>query len=193
MPAVKMLLHFKNIRTGEKIMAVKVKVKKLDETAELPSRAHSTDTGYDLKFTGVHKISGDVIMFKTSLSVQPSSGYYFDIVPRSSISKLPLSMANSIGIIDNNYTGELIVPVRVHHSNMGFEPKSSSYPSGIVQIFGAKPPTMLSLAELILSKKPIMFQLVLRKKYNCSFEVDELNETDRGDDGFGSTDIEEIK
>ena len=169
-------------------MAVKVKVEKLDETGEVPSRAHESDTGYDLKFTGVHKISGDVIFFKTSISVQPSKGYYFEIVPRSSISKLPLSMANSVGIIDNSYTGELVVPVRVHHSSMGFDTKTVSYPGGIVKILGAKPPTMLSLAELILAKKPKMFQLVLRKKLNCDFIIDELDETDRGDGGFGSTD-----
>lgn len=171
-------------------MAVKVKIKKLDDSAKIPEKAHTTDSGYDLHFTGISKIEGDVIFFKTSLSVQPSPGYYFEIVPRSSISKLPFSMANSIGVIDQHYTGELIIPVRVHHGSMGFETKLNSFPGGIVKVFEGKPPSMLSLGELILAKKPCMFQMVLRKKYNCEFVFDDFEETDRGEGGFGSTDTE---
>ena len=114
------------------------------------------------------------MFFKTDLKVQPSQGYYFEIVPRSSISKLPLSMANSIGVIDNHYTGELIVPVRLHHREPGFDTKTNNFPFGIVSMFGGKPPTILSAAELILSKKPCLFQLVLRKKYNCEFVEEKL-------------------
>ena len=169
-------------------MATKVKVKLLSEKAVLPSRAHKTDTGYDLKFTEVHKVSGDVIFFKTGVSLQPSKGYYFEVVPRSSISKLPLSMANSVGIIDENYTGEIIIPVRVHHGQMGFSPKSTSYPNGLVEAFGVRPQTMLSLAGLILEKKPCLFQAILRKRLSCDFQLEELDNTDRGDGGFGSTD-----
>ena len=169
-------------------MATKVKVKLLSENAALPNRAHKTDTGYDLKFTEIHKVSGDVIFFKTGVSLQPSKGYYFEVVPRSSISKLPLSMANSIGIIDENYTGEIIIPVRVHHGQMGFSPKSTSYPNGLVEAFGVRPQTMLSLAGLILEKKPCLFQAILRKRLSCDFQIEELDNTDRGDGGFGSTD-----
>tara|TARA_Y100001937_G_C7023310_1_gene286506 strand:+ start:174 stop:689 length:516 start_codon:yes stop_codon:yes gene_type:complete len=169
-------------------MATKVKVKLLSEKAVLPSRAHKTDTGYDLKFTEVHKVSGDVIFFRTGISLQPSKGYYFEVVPRSSISKLPLSMANSIGIIDESYTGEIIIPVRVHHGQMGFSPKSTSYPNGLVEAFGVRPQTMLSLAGLILEKKPCLFQAILRKRLSCDFQLEELDNTDRGDGGFGSTD-----
>jgi len=169
-------------------MPVKVKVKMLNDKAEVPSRAHKSDTGYDLKFIGVHKISGDVIFFKTGLSMQPTSGYYFEVVPRSSISKLPFSMANSIGVIDEHYTGEIIIPVRVHHSEMGFETQRNSFPNGLVGVFDARPQTMESLSRLILLKKPHLFQAVLRKRINCDFQVEELNETDRGDGGFGSTD-----
>lgn len=169
-------------------MATKVKVKLLSEKAVLPNRAHKTDTGYDLKFTEVHKVSGDVIFFKTGVSLQPSKGYYFEVVPRSSISKLPLSMANSVGIIDENYTGEIIIPVRVHHGQMGFSPKSTSYPNGLVEAFGVRPQTMLSLAGLILEKKPCLFQAILRKRLSCDFQLEELDHTDRGDGGFGSTD-----
>lgn len=174
-------------------MAVKVKVKKLSEKAKMPKLAHSTDSGYDLTFIGIEKIVGDVIFFKTGLTVQPSQGYFFEIVPRSSISKLPLSMANSIGVIDNHYTGELIIPVRLHHREPGFETKTNSFPFGIVQMLDGKPPSILAAAELILAKKPSLFQMILRKKYACEFVEGDLEDTDRGDGGFGSSDVKDIE
>jgi len=170
-------------------MSCVIKVKKLDERAEIPSNHHDSDTGYDLKFIDIHKIAGDVIFFKTGISVEPPKGYYFDIVPRSSISKTPLSMANSVGIIDWSYRGELIVPVRVHHSGMGVENKNEMFAGGMVEVFGKRPQSLSALAKLILYEKPHLFQLVLRKKYKCDFVLEEeLKETNRGDGGFGSTD-----
>ena len=174
-------------------MSCTIKVKKLDERAEMPKNYHETDTGYDLKFIDIHKISGDVIFFRTGLSVEPPKGYYFDIVPRSSISKTPLSMANSVGIIDWSYRGELIIPVRVHHTKMGMENKNEMFAGGIAEIFGKRPQSLASLARLILHEKPHMFQLVLRKKYKCNFvDVDDLSETERDSGGFGSTDLPNI-
>ena len=170
-------------------MACNIAIKKLDERAVIPSKAHITDTGYDLTAIDVDKIESDTIFFKTGLSVQPPKGHYFEIYPRSSISKLPLSLANSVGIIDNTYRGEIIVPVRVHHQNTGFKTKNNSFPQGLIEVFGARPQSMLSLARLILLKKPKLFQLVLRKKINCNFQIEEnLTETERGSGGFGSTD-----
>ena len=169
-------------------MAVKVKVELLSEEAEVPTIAHPTDTGYDVKFTGVEKIVGDVIFFKTGLSLQPSRGYYFEVMPRSSISKLPLSLANSVGIIDQHYTGEILIPVRVHHQHAGFETKRESFPNGLVQIFNSRPQNMMALAKLIIYKKPTLFQLVMRKKIACEFIVGSVEATDRGSGGFGSTD-----
>lgn len=168
---------------------VKVKIELLDEAAEVPGRGHPSDTGYDLKFTGVEKIVGDVIYFKTGVSLQPSKGHYFEVVPRSSISKLPLSMANSVGVIDQNYTGEVLVPVRVHHSEMGGEPARITYPNGIVKIFGVRPQTMTAVSDLIIRNKPKMFQAVLKKRLDCDFSVQSLEVTDRGEGGFGSTDV----
>ena len=172
-----------------KMAKTKVKIELLNENATVPTRAHKTDTGYDLRMTGVHKIVGDVIFFKTGLSIQPSRGYYFEVVPRSSISKLPLMMANSIGVIDETYTGEVIIPVRVTHSLMGTDPASSTYANGIVKIFGFRPQSMTALANLILSHKPVLFQAILRKRIDCDFILDEVEETERGDGGFGSTDL----
>jgi dUTPase len=168
---------------------MQTRVKVLDTRAALPERAHETDTGYDIKLIDIDKIVGDVIFFKTGLSVQPPSGHYFDIVPRSSISKLPLELANSIGIVDEHYRGELIVAVRVTHQNMGQEHKNTQFPGGIVKIFDGRPNSMYAVAQAILNKKPVLFQIILKERLSCEFiEVSELTETERGDGGFGSTD-----
>lgn len=169
---------------------VEVKISLLEEGAIIPSRGHKTDTGYDITFIGVSKIVGDVIFFKTGISLQPPSGYYFEVVPRSSISELPLEMANSVGVIDESYTGEVLVPVRVTHQEMGLGVGSENirYPQGIVRIFGLRPESLTTLAALILSKKPCLFQAILRKRIDCNFTVENLENTDRGAGGFGSTD-----
>ena len=171
-----------------KMKNTQVRVKKLSDKAVIPRRAHETDTGYDLTVLDIDKIEGDVIFFKTGLAVQPPAGYYFEIFPRSSISKMPISLANSVAIIDETYTGEVLVAVRVHHSDMGHDTRRTSYPNGIVEFAGGKPPSMYELAKLILAKKPVFSQLVLRKRLDCDFVDGELQETERGSGGFGSTD-----
>jgi dUTPase len=168
--------------------AKKVRVKILDENAKVPLRAHSTDTGYDVAFTGVHKISGDVIFFKTGLSFEPPHGYYFEVLPRSSISKLPLVMANSVGIIDESYRGEVLIPVRVTHQAMGKgNVENTVFPGGLVDIFGKRPSSMSVVADLVLKEKPVLFQIILRKRNDCDFIIEDLSETERGEGGFGSS------
>ena len=97
-------------------------------------------------------------------------------------------MANSIGVIDEAYRGEILVPVRVLHKGQG-ESRVELNPSGIVSIFGVRPQTMEALASLILKNKPVLFQAILRKRLDCDFVLEEeLETTDRQDGGFGSTD-----
>jgi len=165
------------------------KVVLLSKEAELPKRAHPSDTGWDIKIIGVEKIEGDVIFFKTGVSLEPPVGHYFEVVPRSSISKLPLELANSVGIIDEHYRGEILIPVRVTHGEMGTEPKNILFPNGIVKMFGVKPTTMSSAADLVIQKKPYLFQLILRQRLDSDFvQVEALSQTARGSGGFGSTD-----
>ena len=81
------------------------------------------------------------------------------LVPRSSISKTPLRMANSIGIIDSGYTGELMAMVD-NHSDKVYSIKRGD-----------------RLFQIVRSNlRPFLIKL-----------VDELEKTERGDGGFGST------
>ncbi len=170
-------------------MAKTTKIKFLDERAETPKRSHESDTGYDLKFIGIDTIKGDTIFFRTGLAVQPPPGFYFEIVPRSSISKLPLQMANSVAVIDEHYRGEILVPIRVLHTSQGQDVGRARFPNGLVKIFDTKPQSLYDVAEQILRRKPRLVQMILRERLDAEFErALELGETVRGDGGFGSTD-----
>jgi deoxyuridine 5'-triphosphate nucleotidohydrolase len=65
------------------------------------------NTGSDLYCNSVEDC-GTFIKVHTGVSVQPPKGYYFDLVPRSSTFKKGLLLYNSVGIIDQSYTGEII-------------------------------------------------------------------------------------
>ena len=87
------------------------------------------------------------------------NGYYFELVPRSSISKTGYSLANNIGIIDQNYRGEIIVALRKNDEKAD---------------------------DLILPCK--IAQLIPKQWFNMVFEEDvNITETVRDTGGFGST------
>tara|TARA_A100001011_G_C14302881_1_gene841678 strand:+ start:2549 stop:2977 length:429 start_codon:yes stop_codon:yes gene_type:complete len=137
-----------------------LKVVKRDPKAVIPSSAHPEDIGLDLTCINVKKkLENGVIIYDTGISVQPPEGYYIEIIPRSSLSKTGWFLANSVGIIDPNYTGTLGIPL-----------------------------APLSIVSKELTVPFCKFQLVVRKAYKFSvLEVDNIDNTERGDGGFGST------
>jgi len=147
-----------------------IKIKRLTPTAKIPSRAFVTDTGYDvyadrLEF-GLHN---NQIIVHTGIAVQPEPGYYVEVYPRSSVAKKYAQLANSVGIIDETYTGEIILVFNGIPEHMSSDGVFYSKHFGI------------SVGEKIA-------QLIVRKRIDADFiEVDELGWTPRGDGGFGST------
>ena len=124
-----------------------------------PQRARPSDSGFDLSIIAIRKKIGNMVMYGTGVAVQPPTGFYFDLVPRSSIIKKGYMLANSIGIIDQAYTGEIMVP--------------------LVKIDPEAP-------DLELPQK--LVQLIPRKWYGLvPTPVDTLVNTSRADGGFGST------
>jgi dUTP pyrophosphatase len=80
------------------------------DDAVTPTKANPSDVGFDLSIIGVHKVLNDsTTLYKTGIKLDIPVGYYVEIVPRSSISKSGYILANSIGIIDCSYKGELLV------------------------------------------------------------------------------------
>jgi dUTP pyrophosphatase len=104
---------------------------------------------------------GEIAKVKTGIAIQiPNAGIAGFVFPRSGLSsKYGVSLANCVGVIDSDYTGEIICPL-INHS-------SSDY---IV-----KPGDRIA---------QIVFMPVFKARL---FEVDELNATERGTGGFGST------
>lgn len=136
-----------------------IQVKKSHPDAVLPSKNNVNDAGYDLTLIGEHKRINNVVLYKTGVHVQAPKGMYFDLVPRSSIIKTGYILANSVGIIDADYTGEILVP--------------------LIKIDEDMPDLEMPIR---------LMQLIPRKYYNFDVvEVDELRKTYRSDKGFGSS------
>ena len=133
------------------------------EGAVIPKKAGNDEVGYDLTAISLDKVmNGNTYMFDTGIQVMPPDGYYLEIIPRSSIVKTGYMLANSIGIIDPTYRGNLKIVLT----------KVSDTAQDLVLPF-------------------TKCQLVVRKMESFDI-VDigdsEWKETTRGDGGFGSTD-----
>ncbi|MBL4824860.1 MAG: dUTP pyrophosphatase [SAR324 cluster bacterium] len=129
----------------------------------VPKRGHETDAGIDLTAMAVEQKKPDIFFFDTGISIHLSTGYYAEIVPRSSIIKTDFFLANSVGIIDPDYRGRIFVPFRYIGTDDGAQ-----------------------AAEELLRQR--IAQMLIRKLEPCRIEVvDSLEDTVRGTGGFGST------
>ena len=139
-----------------------VKVKHLHPDAVLPASSTETDAGFDLVSIDDGKQTGMYIEYHTGIAVEPPPGFHIEVVPRSSISKTDLMLANGIGVIDEGYRGEIMCRFKV--------------------IPRPDPGLMKYL------KGDRIAQLVIRKTERVTFQwADELSDTTRGAGGFGST------
>lgn len=137
-----------------------MKIKVLDEHC-VPYRAHDYDGGLDLKASEhVSLFPHDTKFIPTGVCVEIPRGCVGLLLPRSSISKTPLRMANSVGVIDSGYHGEIKVPL---YNTSEVEIKDIEQYDRIAQLVVV--PCMLPILEY----------------------VDELDDTERGTNGFGST------
>lgn len=84
---------------------------KLSPEAVLPTYAHDDDCAVDLTAINI-SYKDDILTYHTGLAVEIPQGYAGLIMPRSSISKTTLALANSVGLIDVGYTGEVMVKFR---------------------------------------------------------------------------------
>lgn len=141
-----------------------VRFKKTRPNAIMPFKARETDSGFDLTLLELVKTNGKVEMYSTGIAVQHTNpGWYFDMVPRSSLIKTGYILANSVGVIDHAYIGEIMVP--------------------LIKIDNLKPD--------ILAEGPVRaVQLIPRQVEHFDFvQVEELEDTDRGTGGFGSSGV----
>jgi dUTP pyrophosphatase len=139
---------------------MKVRIKKLNENAVVPSYAKSGDAGMDLVATKIISNTTFDVTYGTDLAMEIPKGFVGLIFPRSSIRKYELILSNSVGVIDSGYRGELQATFKKEN---GLDSLAYKVGDRIAQI-------------MIIPHPPIEFN-----------EVDELSDTERGDGGFGST------
>ena len=150
---------------------VRVKVKLIHEDAKMPVKANATDAGFDIFAVDDGKEGKEgFIEYSTGLVLEPAAGYHVEIYPRSSISKYSLTLANSVGIIDNSYRGE--VKIRFKPS-FGFGQKI--YDSDDFKLY---------------NKGDRIAQMIVKKTESVVLEqVKDVSETERGSGGFGSSGV----
>ncbi len=73
--------------------------------AKPPIKTKKSDTGWDLTLVRKLKEENNIYYYTTDIKIQPQYGYWFKIVPRSSLCKKGWGLANHIGIIDISYIG----------------------------------------------------------------------------------------
>ncbi len=140
-----------------------LKFKKLREDAVVPKKETADAAGFDL--VAVSKsfdTPSNCTIYGTGLAFEIPKGYVGLLFPRSSVYKTSHALANSVGVIDADYRGEVKAVFR--SGKIG-----SSYKEGD------------RVCQLVLVPVPT-FDLE---------EAQELSETARGAGGFGSTDKKE--
>lgn len=142
---------------------MKVRLKKLNEKAIIPTYGSEHSAGADLYACIDNDIvinSGETAFISTGLAMELSEGYVALIYARSGLAcKRGLAPANKVGVIDCDYRGEIKVALHNH--------------SGEAQT--------VSVGERIA-------QMVVTPYIKCDFEeAEELSDTVRGEGGFGST------
>lgn len=171
---------------------MKVKIR-LDEGATLPSYAHPTDAGMDVIATRRWTDEYGNICYGTGLHFQIPEGYVMLIFPRSSVSKYDLSLCNSVGVLDSGYTGELIFkfkPALAIGDNADIYEEDDP-DNTFVTIPGPNPyinPDLNCYDFTYYEIGDKIGQIIIIPYPKVEFEqVNTLDETDRGDGGFGST------
>lgn len=139
-------------------------IKRLDESVQLPTYAYQGDAGLDLRSSeDVSLAPFERRLVSTGLAIAIPEGYAGFVQPRSGLAlREGLSMANTPGLIDSHYRGELKVCA------INLDPEKTIYIERGERI-----------AQLVIQKVPSV----------TLSEVEELDETDRGTGGFGSSGV----
>ena len=158
-----------------------VLIKKLRQDAEIPTYAHINENGnpndmgmdircVDYEYDAKHKR----FIYHTGLAFKIPQGYGMLIFPRSSNTKTEAYLANSVGILDSTYTGELIFAYKLRDNleyYLGYDDNELSNLEAVNELAPYKVGDRIGQI-VILPYPAITFT-----------EVDELPDTDRGSDG----------
>jgi dUTP pyrophosphatase len=144
---------------------MQLKILKTKPGAVFPTKAHPSDAGFDITIIDKVKDLGPrTALYGTGLKLGIPEGYWVAVAPRGSISKTGYILANGIGTVDQNYTGEVFV--------------------ALMKISDSQPDIQLPCK---------IAQMILKKNYPVELvQVDSLDETDRGEGCLGSSDKKNV-
>ena len=144
---------------------MEIKIKKLYKDSVIPTRGSEYAAGYDLyahlgEWDAIHIKPHETAKIGTGVAIQPPKDTFGAVFARSGLAaKQGLRPANCVGVCDYDYTGEYIVAL---HND--------------------------SNEERVIENGERIGQVVFIPYVNVTFvEVDELDATERGAGGFGST------
>ena len=144
--------------------SISVSLKRLDPSVELPSYAYEGDAGLDLRSNiDIELAPFERALIPTGLAIAIPDGFAGFVQPRSGLAiKRGFSIVNTPGLIDAHYRGELMI------IGINLDSRESIHIARGERI-----------AQLVIQEVPTV-NLV---------EVEELDETDRGSGGFGSSGV----
>lgn len=138
---------------------MKVRIKKLDPNAVIPTYAKEGDAGLDLTATSKCVDTSGNVVYGTGLAFEIPQGYVGLVFPRSSNAKKDLWLTNSVGVIDSGYRGEVMFKYR---------------------------PVSFKEREYMVGER--VGQLIIMPYPHIEFEeADELSESERSTGGYGSS------
>lgn len=140
---------------------MEVRIVKVDKDLPTPAYAHEGDAGMDLFSSESHILKpGESKIFSAGIKVAIPFGFEMQVRPRSGLAaKFGVTVLNTPGTIDHQYRG-MVGVILINHSNKDYEVKKGD-----------------RIAQAVFAK----FESARLK------EVDELDQTTRGEGGFGST------
>ena len=141
-----------------------LKIKKLRENAKVPNRATGGSAGLDLCACidePITLVGGETAVIPTGIAIAlPSAEYDAFVFPRSGIAvKHGIGLLNSVGVVDSDYRGEVMV--------------------GVIN--------QISTPYTIQPGERVAQMVIMPVSMMPTEEVSELDETERGAGGFGST------
>lgn len=143
---------------------MELKFKRLNDKAIMPIRAHKGDAGLDLTCTKIVPVRNAcnqlLLEYHTGLAVEIPEGYTGLLFPRSSVFKTSLIQSNCVGVIDSGYRGEIKAIFR-----------------NTTDVIPAVFQEGERFCQLVIVPIP-KIEVV---------EASELSESDRGENGYGST------
>ncbi|MDC0763508.1 deoxyuridine 5'-triphosphate nucleotidohydrolase [Brevibacillus sp. AG] len=180
---------------------VTVKLKKVHSDAILPTYANPLDAGFDLRAIEDVVISpGQTVKVPTGIAIALPHGREVQVRPRSGVSeKTKLRVSNAPGTCDAGFRGEICVlvdniaqlmPSRVVDGEikfatgplLGIDGKPTEYRPA-----GNEDETFYERTYVIRKGERIAQGVLAIVKQAAFEEVDELDKTERGEDGFGSS------